>query len=45
MFRFFQYQFRSNNPLILRDDNNKFFRRCSYTREHKLAAIDLALNT
>jgi hypothetical protein len=45
MFRSFQYQFRSNNPLILGDDDNEVFRRCSYTREHKLAAIDLALNT
>jgi hypothetical protein len=45
MFRSFQHQFRFDNPLILGDNDNEVFRRCSYTREHKLAAIDYALNT
>ena len=45
MFRSFQHQFSLDNPLILGDDDNEVFRRCSYTREHKLAAINYALNT
>jgi hypothetical protein len=45
MFRSYQHQYRLDNPLILGDDDNEIFRRCNYTREHKLAAIDFALNT
>jgi hypothetical protein len=40
-----QDQFKANNPSPRGDDDNQVFRRCSYTREQKLAAIDYALNT
>ena len=45
MFRSYQYQFRLENLGIIGDDDNEVYRRCSYTREHKMAAIDFALNT
>jgi hypothetical protein len=44
-FRAYQHQFRIDHRNILGDDDNEVYRRCSYTREHKLAAIDFALNT
>jgi hypothetical protein len=44
MFRSYRNNFvRELN--ILGDDENQISRRCAYTREHKLAAIDYALNT
>ena len=45
MFRSYQHQFRLENLGIIGDDDNEVYRRCSYTREHKMAAIDFALNT
>jgi hypothetical protein len=45
MFRSYQHEFRLGNLNIIEDNDNKIYRRCSYTREHKLAAIDFALNT
>jgi hypothetical protein len=45
MFRSYQHEFRIEHPNILGDDNSEVYRRCSYTREHKLAAIQFALNT
>jgi hypothetical protein len=45
MFRSYQHKFRLRNLNIIGDNNNEIYRRCSYTREHKLAAIDFALNT
>jgi hypothetical protein len=30
---------------IIKDNKDQIDRRCAYTREHKLAAIDYALNT
>jgi hypothetical protein len=45
MFRSYQHQFSLNNLNILGDDDNEIYRRCSYTREDKLAAIDMAINT
>jgi hypothetical protein len=45
MFRSYQHEFRLGNLNIIGDDDNEIYRRCSYTREHKLAAIDFALNT
>ena len=44
MFRSYRNNFvRELN--ILGDDENQINRRCAYTREHKLAAIDYVLNT
>jgi hypothetical protein len=45
MFRSYQHQFSMNNLNIIGDDNEEIYRRCSYTREHKLAAIDMATTT
>jgi hypothetical protein len=45
MFRSYQHESRLENLNIIRDNNNKIYRRCLYTREHKLAVINFALNT
>jgi hypothetical protein len=45
MFRSYQHQFRRDYLLVIGDNDDEVYRRCSYTREHKLAAIDYALNT
>jgi hypothetical protein len=45
MFRSYQHDFKLQNPNIIKDNNNKTFCRCSYTQEHKLAAVDMATNT
>jgi hypothetical protein len=42
MFRSYQHNFSLNNLNIIRDNNKEIYRWCSYTREHKLAAIDIA---
>lgn len=45
-FRAYQDRFKESNPLLIGDDEDgQVVRRCSYTREQKLAAIDFALNT
>ena len=45
MFRSYQHDFSINSLNIIGDDNEEIYRRCSYTREHKLAAIDMATTT
>jgi hypothetical protein len=45
MFRSYQHDFRLQNPNIIEDNDNETFHRCSYTWEHKLAAVDMATNT
>ena len=45
MFRSYQHNFSLNNPNIIGDDDKEIYRRCSYTREHKLAAIDMTTTT
>ena len=45
MFRSYQHEYLEHNSNIVGDNENQIYRRCSYTREHKLAAIDYALNT
>jgi hypothetical protein len=44
MFQAYQMNFRDQFHVV-GDDSDKVNRRCAYTREHKLAAIDYALNT
>jgi hypothetical protein len=45
MFRAFRSQYREDLDLIGDDDNLELHRRCAYTREHKLRAIDYAITT
>jgi hypothetical protein len=45
MFRSYQHEFNLNDLNIIGDDDEEIYRRCSYTREHKLAAIDMATTT
>jgi hypothetical protein len=45
MFRAYQHEFSINNLNIIEDNNKEIYRRCSYTREHKLAAINIATTT
>ena len=45
MFQSYQYQFLLDYLNIVGDNDNTVYRRCSYPREHKLAAINYALNT
>jgi hypothetical protein len=44
MFRSFRINF-AQKLNIIRDNEDQIDRRCAYIREHKLAAIDYALNT
>jgi hypothetical protein len=44
MFQVYRRQFRDDLNII-GDDTYQVNCRCAYTREHKLAAIDYALNT
>jgi hypothetical protein len=44
MFRSFRINF-ARELNIIGDNEDQIDRRCAYTREHKLAAIDYALNT
>jgi hypothetical protein len=44
MFRSFRINF-AQELNIIGDNEDQIDRRCAYTREHKLAAIDYALNT
>ena len=44
-FATYRRQYRQEYNILDDDDNWKINRRCSYTREHKLAAIDYAINT
>ena len=45
MFKGYRKDFREMLYIIRDDNNNEINRRCAYTREHKLAAIDYTLNT
>ena len=46
IFRSYQHEFSNNNLNLTGDtDDNEVYRRYSYTREHKLAAIDMATTT
>ena len=45
MFRSYQHNFSLNNLNIIRDDDEEIYCRYSYTREYKLAAIDIATTT
>jgi hypothetical protein len=45
MFRSYQSDFRKQLGINRDDDNTTANRRCAYTQEHKLVAIDYALNT
>jgi hypothetical protein len=45
MFRSYRSDFRKQLDVNRDDDNTVANRRCAYTREHKLAAIDYTLNT
>jgi hypothetical protein len=45
MFRTYRKQYQEALDLIGEDDDLELHRRCAYTREHKLKAIDYALTT
>ena len=45
MFQSYQHQFLLDHLNIIEDNDDTVYRRCSYPREHKLAAIDYALHT
>jgi hypothetical protein len=45
MFCSYQKDFRNQLQIKGDDDNDEVNRRCAYTQEHKLAAIDYAINT
>jgi hypothetical protein len=47
MFRKYQHEFSLNHLDVIRDTNKEeeIYRRCSYTYEHKLAAINMVTTT
>ena len=45
MFQAYRRSFRLQLNIVGDDDNYQIHRRCVYTREHKLAAIDYVVNT